>query len=162
MQTLTIERGVSTDEGTFGVASIGNISWHSLELPWRDNLPNLSCVPPGVYRASIVHSPHFGRDLYLLQGVPGRSDVEIHPANWAGDVQKGYHSDLKGCLSVAEEIGYLTPPGRSDLLQMALERSTPAFDALMALTGRADIEVDIRWQPGAEPGSYDAPVAPVA
>jgi hypothetical protein len=156
MQRLTIDRGPSTDLGTFGVAAIGTMTWHSLELPWRDNRPNLSCIPPGVYRASVVESAHFGREVYLLQGVPGRIDVEVHPANWGGDIEKGFYTDLKGCLSIGESLGELAPPGRTDP-QAAIERSTSAFDALMAITLEADIEIEIRWAPGNEPGSFDAP-----
>jgi hypothetical protein len=160
MQRLTIERGASTDFGTFGVAAVGTMTWHSLELPWRNNRPNLSCILPGVYRAIPFDSPHFGRVVYKLIGVPGRSDAEIHPANWAGDTEKGLFADLKGCLSIGESEGDLVPPGRS-VPQPAIERSEFAFDALMALTGGAEIEVAISWQPGAEPGSYD-PSEPLA
>jgi hypothetical protein len=162
MIRMIVERGPSTDEGTFGTASIGGITWDSLEQPWRGNQHDVSCVPPGVYKATIYDSPHFGRQVYLLQGVPGRTDVEIHPANWAGDRDKGWHSDLKGCLTIGESIGILTPDIQGAQPQQAVERSGPAFDALMAITGGAEIAVEIRWAPGADPGSYDAPATPVA
>jgi len=161
MQRLVIERGASTDAGTFGVAQLGTMVWHSLELPWRDNKTGLSCIPPGVYHAIIFWSPHFNRNVYLLQAVPDRTDVEVHPANWGGDVAKGLYTDLKGCLSIGESIGELVPPGHTEP-QAAIERSTSAFEALMAITLEQDIEIEIRWAPGEEPGSFDAPATPVA
>jgi hypothetical protein len=160
MKRLSIERGLSTDAGTFGMASIDSTIWHSLELPWRDNQHGISCIPPGVYTAKWIDAatlgaPHLGMVYHVLD-VPGRTGILLHRANWAGDTAKGYHSDLEGCLSIGEATGELIPPGRAEP-QMALERSGPAFDALFAITGGADIEVEVKWQAGADPGSYDAP-----
>ena len=164
MLRLMIERGPSTDAGTFGIASLGSLIWHSLELPWRDNAHNVSCIPVGTYTAkwidaATVGRPHLGM-VYELQDVPDRTGILLHRANWAGDVSKGYYSDLEGCQSIGEAQGELVPPGKSDM-QPAIERSGPAFDALFALTGGADIEVRVLWSPGNDPGSYDAS-APVA
>jgi hypothetical protein len=163
MARLTIERDPSTDEGTFGVATYGSTSWHSLELPWRDNAPNVSCIPPGVYKAIAEHSPRFGRMIYRLQAVPGRTDVELHPANFGGDRAKGYYSDLEGCLCLGESTGQLArPDGQGD--QPAVERSGAALDGLFALTGGAEIEISIIWTAGAEPPTLaqDAPAPDTA
>lgn len=161
MLRLTIDRGPSTDEGTFGSASIASISFESLELPWRDNRHNLSCIPPGVYTAKLINGASVGRPafgmVYELQSVPGRTGILLHRANWAGDVEKGYHSDLEGCITIGESTGILTPDVPGAKPQEAVERSGPALETLMTLTDGADIEVDVRWGLGAEPGSFDAP-----
>ena len=85
MKRATLKRGESTDQGTFGVLQFGARVVRSLELPWRDNARRRSCIPPGAYRCTLVRSPRFG-SVYLVNQVPGRSDVLLHPANFAGDV----------------------------------------------------------------------------
>jgi hypothetical protein len=150
LQRLVIERGASTDSGTFGIAKMGALTWHSLELPWRDNAHGISCIPAGIYRATWIDAaelgaPHLGM-VYHVLNVPGRTGILLHKANWAGDVAKGLHSDLEGCLSIGESIGQLETP--AGVLQDAIERSGPAFVDLLLLTGGEDIEVVIRWQAG--------------
>ena len=56
----------------------------------RTNVRARTCIPTGVYRILISPSPRFGRDLPELQGVPGRSEILIHPGNDPSDTQ--------GCL----------------------------------------------------------------
>src|ERR1700674_3412080 len=98
MQRLTIVRGPSTDAGVFGSASMGGVTWHSLELSWRNNLHEVSCIPPGLYvakwiDAATVGRPHLGM-VYELQNVPGRTGILIHRANWGGRTDSGLWSDL--------------------------------------------------------------------
>jgi len=166
MQRLRIERGPSTDQGTPGVATCGGRTWHSLELPWRDNRHRVSCILPGVFLARLIDGETVGRPqfgaVYELQDVPGRTGILMHRANWAGDVEKGWHSDLEGCLTIGESTGTLTPDVPGGRPQAAVERSGPAFEELFALTAGADIEVEIVWAPGSEPGSFDPPAEPVA
>jgi len=167
MLRLVISRGPSTDAGTFGAATlVGITTWDSLELPWRDNRHRLSCIPPGVYRARLIDGASVGRPkfgmVYELQDVPGRTGILLHRANWAGDVEKGLHSDLEGCLTIGEAVGVLTPAIHGGKPQMAIQRSGAAFDGLMAATGGADIEVEIAWSVGNDPGSFDAPATAVA
>jgi hypothetical protein len=52
-------------------------------------------IPAGTYRVLLYESPHFGREVPLID-VPGRDYIEIHFANWA--------SQLKGCIAVGEEL----------------------------------------------------------
>ena len=132
MKTLYIGRNQSTEQGTFGVATLGEFTWTSLELPWRNNAPDISCIPPGTYYAQIKPSLHFNRDVFLLQNVPGRSDVEIHGANWAGDVSKGWHSDLRGCLTLGTHRAVLPYQGK---LQDAVVNSWASVQQLVDAAG---------------------------
>lgn len=88
MQQATLRRYKPKGDsfGTFGRFFVGTkdnekIGYFSLELPWKDNLPNESCVPSGTYKAVWSPSPKHGF-VYELQGVPGRSDVQIHSGNF--------------------------------------------------------------------------------
>ena len=149
---LTLIRDTTSDEGTFSIGTLTEGDnklgfWDFIELPWRDNLPLLSCIPEGVYHASVIDSPHFGRKVYLLSGVPNRDAVEIHPGNWGGDVTKGYWSDVKGCACPGMSRRELVPP-RGTKLQKAIVSSSEALDQLMLATNGEDIEVEFRWDEG--------------
>ena len=47
----------------------------TLELPWLDNDPNVSCIPAGTYQCWLRWSQEHQRDLYWVTQVPRRSDV---------------------------------------------------------------------------------------
>ena len=155
MKTLLISRSDGSDpnndqdQGTFGSAQLlddlGYVlgRWVSLELPWRNNAPMVSCILPGVYQATLEYSPHFNRVLFHLQNVPGRSYVEIHMANWAGDKLKGWWSDLDGCIALGLHRGIIAPP-KTGKIQNAILQSNIALDQFMELAGPGDIRVDVR------------------
>lgn len=106
---VALNRTPSTDQGTIGRIVIDELglSWPTIELPWRDNKPNISCIPGGEYECRLVYSPRFKRNLYTVLGVPGRSCIRIHAANHAGDVSKGYISHLHGCIAPGMRVGTL-------------------------------------------------------
>jgi hypothetical protein len=125
---ITLTRGPSTDQGTFGLLRFGDLQVHTVELPWRDNRPQRSCVPPGSYRCVIVNSPRFGR-VYGVQDVPGRSSVLIHPANYGGDVDKGWTTQLHGCIAPCQRVGVMRNP--QGVNQAAGLISRPAWNQFM-------------------------------
>jgi hypothetical protein len=62
----------------------------TLELPWKNNQSNISCIPERTYQCKIAYSPIHGYDVYWILNVPNRSAVEIHIGNFA--------KDTKGCI----------------------------------------------------------------
>lgn len=76
--------------------------WYSIERPWLDNMPNVSCIPTASYSMIRVDSPRFGADsayqgqLWEVAEVPGRSAILIHIANWA--------KDLQGCIGLGSSL----------------------------------------------------------
>ena len=150
---LHLVRTETGDEGTFSIGTLYSEpvkQWDFIELPWRQNQTGISCVPAGTYNAKLVDSQHFQRKVYLFENVPGRSAVEMHPANWAGDVSLGYHSDLRGCCAPGRHRGAIPPPGQSKAQPCVLE-SKVALDELIALTDGEDIEVTFEWAEGSNP-----------
>jgi len=105
MQTVNLYRFKSSDEGTLGVIASNGYWWYTLELPYRDNKPNISCIPTGSYNVDMRYSPHFKRDVYHIENVPNRSYILIHPANFAGDTSKGWQTHLQGCITLGKKIG---------------------------------------------------------
>lgn len=80
-----------TDDGhaTYGqiVDSEQRLVCRTLELPWKDNVHDESCCPPGIYAAHrrLGTENRHGYDVFELEGVPGRSNIQIHIGNFAHD-----------------------------------------------------------------------------
>lgn len=127
IQTIKLRRGFSTDQGTFGALSFGRNIVHTLELPWRDNRVQRSCIPLGTYRCSVVNSPKFGR-VYGVANVPGRSAVLIHSANLGGDVEQGWTTQLHGCIAPSMRLGSMR--NKAGVMQAAGLVSRPALNLL--------------------------------
>ena len=88
----------STESGTYGVLTLPDgTKMNTLELPWKDNKPRESCIPPGTYECTIRQSPKFGT-VYEVQGVSGRSAILFHAGNSAGDASRGLKADSQGCI----------------------------------------------------------------
>lgn len=86
-------------DGTFGELqdSFGNHLFFTVERPWLDNAPNVSCVPPGWYDTEWHDSPSHGKDtLQLLNVLDDREYCQFHSANWA--------YQLRGCIALGESI----------------------------------------------------------
>lgn len=66
-------------------------SCKTLELTWRDNRRNVSCIPRGDYDVEVRFSEKHGEHL-ILKDVEERDFILIHPAN--------YNSQLRGCIAV--------------------------------------------------------------
>lgn len=88
---------------------------YTIELPWKDNQPQVSCIPEGRYELKKRYSPRFGQHLWVM-GVAGRALILIHPAN---DALK----ELRGCIA---PVSYLSGPGKG-------QESKKAFGRLLQL-----------------------------
>lgn len=64
---------------------------YTIELPWRDNQPRVSCIPEGHYPLIKRFSSKFKNHL-MVNNVPGRDLILIHPANNA-------LKELQGCIA---------------------------------------------------------------
>ncbi len=94
--TLDLIRVGMSEAGTFGVLRIGQVPFAlTLEPPWRDNEPNISCIPPTEYVCRRVHSQQFG-ETFEVQGVERRSHILFHKGNTL--------ANTKGCILVGEEF----------------------------------------------------------
>lgn len=99
-------------KGTNGLLCINNnFQCYTIELPWKDNLPRISCIPEGRYALKKRYSPKFKQHL-LVCGVEGRDVILIHPANNA-------LKELKGCIA---PVTILTGEGKGSQSRIALEK----------------------------------------
>lgn len=108
MTSLTLKRFYFPGAATVGVLQFDGLSFCTLELPWRGNERNVSCVPQGDYTLQIRRSPLIkritgGHHLYAWQvmDVPCRSFILFHPGNFA--------SDTEGCILIGESVS-MAPP----------------------------------------------------
>lgn len=106
MKTVILSRIKQSDTGTEGELTTLGFACKTLELPWKDNKPNISCIPVGEYQAVMYNSPKFKR-VYCVQNVPGRKDILIHSGNFAGDTEKGFKSDVQGCILLGDLMGLI-------------------------------------------------------
>lgn len=141
---VIIKRGLSTDQGTFGVLTLPDLglSWSSLELPWRDNKPGVSCIDPGAYTARVKWSNHFQKMLYHINDQHGRQGVEIHAGNFAGDTLLCWKSDVLGCIMLGTVVDKIMID-KSGRLQRALLHSGVALVEFMTATNGAPLEIEI-------------------
>lgn len=83
----------------------------TIELPWRDNAPRISCIPEGTYLLRKRYSRRFHWHFEVV-AVPSRSAILLHPAN---DASK----ELKGCIApVLQHTG----AGKGSSSKIALQR----------------------------------------
>ncbi|MGH1485480.1 MAG: DUF5675 family protein [Cellvibrionaceae bacterium] len=112
MKTIQLVRIRHSDHGMEGFLSCDGLLLHTLELPWRGNQPNISCIPPPQeidkehYQVLPRRSPKFG-DTYHVTGVNGRTHILIHTGNYAGDKSKQLKTHVQGCILVGRKRGFL-------------------------------------------------------
>ena len=86
---------------------------YSIELPWKENLAQVSCIPEGRYELIKRFSNRFKWHLQLKY-VMQRTCILMHPANDA------LH-ELKGCIA---PVSFLTGVGKGIQSRLALETLT--------------------------------------
>ena len=96
MVNLKITRNPTPTETPGRLYIDGQYQADTLELPWKDNTPLISCIPDGRYRLIWTKSPRLKRETLRVVGVPGRSGILIHPAN--------HVEELLGCIAVGKRL----------------------------------------------------------
>ena len=85
-------------EGTKGVLVLNNAHmFYTMEPPWVDNKPDVSCIPAGTYK--LQHNTAGDLKYFEIMDVPNRKGIEIHPANYYINTQTG-KQELQGCIAL--------------------------------------------------------------
>jgi hypothetical protein len=79
---------------------------NTLELPFKANIRNISCIPIGGYVVGRRYSERHGEHLKVYD-VDGRSHILIHSAN--------YVTELRGCISVGKYFVDINKDGNLDV-----------------------------------------------
>jgi hypothetical protein len=78
--------------------NVVTFSCKTLELPWKDNKQELSCIPTGTYTVVRHISPRWGT-CFWVKDVPGRTHILFHAGNYAGSKNpKTGTPDTLGCI----------------------------------------------------------------
>ena len=107
--TITRQPQVYPDRilGELNIDDLPAYRFTTLELPWKDNARQESCIPEGTYplikRQSGKYHEHFH-----VQDVPGRDMILIH----AGNTPK----DTYGCIIIGSDFGDIDKDGRMDVI----------------------------------------------
>jgi hypothetical protein len=108
---LTLHRAYYK-EGTNGALFCsGKFLCHTIELPWRGNKRNISCIPEGRYEIIPRFSKRFKHHL-ILKEVKHRSYILFHPANNA-------LKELEGCIA---PVTYLSGIGKGIYSRNAIQK----------------------------------------
>ena len=113
MKTIIVNRDWGDDKQTLGVCYVrdeqGCIVFKSecIERGWKDNQRRVSCIPAGEYPVRLEHSNRFGKELYEIYDVPGRSECKFHAANYA--------RQLNGCIALGKDRRDIDGDGYKDV-----------------------------------------------
>lgn len=128
---VVITRQAPDSKETTGILSVNGFSCKTLELPDKNNEPNISCIPKGTYLCKYTFSPRMQKFTYEIQNVPNRSGIRIHVAN--------YFTDLLGCIALGNSLVDLNHDGELDVAN-----STITINSFETLMGRKDFNLKIQ------------------
>lgn len=93
----------------------------TLELPWKENERNISCIPEGEYLVKKMHPTAKRKYQYFwVQDVPGRDSILFHPGN--------YTHQIRGCILPGDNFADLD---RDDIIDVT--NTTATLKILTAL-----------------------------
>lgn len=98
---VKITRGHKSSSVTMGMLKIDGLEHkpiYTLELPWKENKSDVSCIPEGRYLCKPYSSEKY-KDVYEITGVKDRSKILLHQGNTV--------DDIKGCIICGNTAGYL-------------------------------------------------------
>jgi hypothetical protein len=142
MITINLCRYESNDQGTFGILYCNDFWLHSLELPWKNNIPDISCIPAGEYQVSLRYSPSFRKYTYWVRNVRNRNYVLIHSANFAGSVEDGWQSHLQGCITLGKVR--CAAKNKFGNIQQCVSRSREAIRSFEDFLNKEDFKLVIK------------------
>lgn len=134
-----LTRYIQNDKQSLGVWVFAkNDLWvaKTLELPWKDNASNISCIPDGAYTCKYTRSNRLsklkGVDVftYELVDVPDRAGIRIHSAN--------YFYQLLGCIAMGSALKDLNADGQLDVIH-----SGDTVDAFVKVMEKKDFILNI-------------------
>lgn len=137
MNTVTIKREYSPfqTKGTLTATRGGaHFLCHTLELPWKNNLSIVSCIPEGAYTCKWTFSPKFRKYTYQVMDVPKRTGIRFHRGNYAA----GKKVDIEGCILLGEKFQDINQDKIDDIIL-----STATTEAFNGFMGKEDFKLVI-------------------
>jgi len=129
LPVVTLKRAYSDDKQQLGDLIADGFKCKTLELSWKDNKQNISCIPKGRYNVKRKFSLKFG-NVYEVQNVPNRGGIYIHNGNTFFDIQ--------GCILLGDMFGDVNKDKHADILN-----STKTVKAFQTFMGGKDFILEI-------------------
>ncbi len=99
MQKVKLKREIISNKAVLGSLELeGKEIAKTLENPWLNNEPYISCIPVGEYIVKTYSSNKYP-NVWELQDVEGRSYILIHSGN--------IEEHTQGCILVGRKWGFL-------------------------------------------------------
>lgn len=122
MKTFTLERIRANAFATYGRW----VDETHAQIAVTLEPPGAQRIPAGTYTLRRRSSKAHRCELFGIEGVPDRSDIEVHP----GDLPR----DTKGCVLLGTTFGFVDyADGRPGASGYGVTASRPAFDRFMNL-----------------------------
>lgn len=119
-EKLTIKRLSDNGYQTLGLLyNPSTTVYHTLELPWKNNEHQISCIPKGIYDVVKRYTKERGWHFHILN-VPDRDIVLMHVGN--------YFTDILGCVLPGKGLADINGDGKLDVTA-----SRPALNALLKI-----------------------------
>jgi hypothetical protein len=104
---ITLKRLSDDNVQTLGIlTNVTGKVYQTLELSWKKNAKQISCIPKGVYKVRKRTSAKYGEHFHVLN-VPNRDMILMHFSN--------FHSDLLGCIAPGKGLKDINNDGRLDV-----------------------------------------------
>ena len=104
---IELQRLTHSNNQVLGKLTVNGSRYDTLELPWKNNAPRVSCIPAGRYEVVKRNSPKYGDHFHVLN-VPNRSYILIHHGN--------YNRDTLGCILVGIGVKDINGDGELDVV----------------------------------------------
>lgn len=116
MRIVQLNHTLQNEKQSLGSIFIKDLIFkcNTLELPWKNNEPQISCIPDGIYLCKWTRSNRLskvsGHDVYTyeIMNVPGRAGIRIHSAN--------YFFQLLGCIALGDSLKDLNMDQQLDVV----------------------------------------------
>ena len=117
MKEFKLLREIRSNKATLGrlIDSDYNEICKTLENPWLNNYPEISCIPEGTYKWVKDDEGRF--KYWKLLDVLGRSNIEMHPGN--------KEKDTKGCILLGQDWVIMDD-------ELAVNSSRNTFDRIIS------------------------------
>lgn len=130
LPVVTLKRAYSDDKQQLGDLYTDGFKCKTLELSWKNNATNISCIPKGKYKATYTWSWKFMKYTYEILNVPNRTGIRIHSGN--------YFFQIQGCILAGDSYGDLNQDRHADILN-----STKTVQAFEQFMGKKDFILEI-------------------
>jgi len=104
---MIIKRVWETEYSTYGNIidkTAGMIFALTIELPWKENQPNISCIPAGKYTCCRCWYNKGKYETFQIMNVSNRTNIKFHIANKTGRKKRKIKTDLLGCVGIGESF----------------------------------------------------------